>query len=231
MDVAEVRSGRRVGHSAVFADNVQPQKLLLISSPKGGSGKTTLARNLAVAAALDGLKVATVDLDRQQSLTRWWSKRPETFTLIDHFLAEINDIGAILSEIKDYNLCIVDTPPAIENYPEQIQALIGAANLILLPCQPSDDDTDSVVPWMEFIARSKKPAAFVLNRVRRNTLSLRTAKLTLLKAGRLCPMEIPHTEDVNRSRSLGVGIIEIRNGQGAEEMSGVWAFVRSEMGL
>jgi chromosome partitioning protein len=231
MDVAEIKSGCHVDHSAVLADTVQPQRLLLISSPKGGSGKTTLARNLAVAAVLDKLKVATVDLDRQQSLTRWWSKRPESFASIDHFLAVINDVGVILKEIKGYNLLIVDTPPAIENHPEQIQSLIEAADLILLPCQPSDDDTDSVVPWMEFIVRSKKPAAFVLNRIRRNTLSLRTAKLTLLKAGRLCPMELPHTEDVNRSRSLGVGIVEIRNGQGAEEMSGVWAFVRSEMGL
>jgi chromosome partitioning protein len=222
----DARFGRRSSAQMVQAG---AQKLLLISSPKGGSGKTTLARNLAVAAALDGLKVGTVDLDRQQSLSRWWSIRPEGFTPIQHFMAEISDTYEVLQEITGFDLLIVDTPPAVEEHPAQIQVLIEAANLVLVPSQPSDDDTDSVVPWMEFVARSQKPAAFILNRIRRNTHSLRAAKLKLLKAGRLCPMEIPHTEDMNRSRSLGVGIMEIRNGQGAEEVGGVWSFVRSEL--
>ena len=207
----------------------QKQRFLLISSPKGGSGKTTLARNLAVAAALDGFKVATIDLDRQQSLSRWWSKRPENFMSIQHMIALIGDSNQIVQEATGFDLVIVDTPPAIEEHPEHVQILIDAADLVLIPSQPSDDDIDSVVPWMEFIMRSRRPAAFVLNRVRRNTHSLRTAKLTLLRAGRLCPIEIPHTEDMNRSRSLGIGIMEIRNGQGAEEVSGVWSFVRSEL--
>jgi chromosome partitioning protein len=37
-------------------------KRLLIASPKGGAGKTTAARNIAVAAALDGVVIATADL-------------------------------------------------------------------------------------------------------------------------------------------------------------------------
>jgi hypothetical protein len=36
---------------------------------------------------------------------------------------------------------------------------------------------------------------------------------------------------MSRSRSLGVGIQEIRNGQGAQEMDGLWAFVQSELRL
>jgi chromosome partitioning protein len=227
--MAEPTDARFRRRSSAQMAQAGAQKLLLISSPKGGSGKTTLARNLAVAAALDGLKVGTVDLDRQQSLSRWWSIRPEGFTPIQHFMAEIADTYEVLQEITGFDLLIVDTPPAVEEHPAQIQVLIEAANLVLVPSQPSDDDTDSVVPWMEFVARSQKPAAFILNRIRRNTHSLRAAKLKLLKAGRLCPMEIPHTEDMNRSRSLGVGIMEIRNGQGAEEVGGVWSFVRSEL--
>jgi chromosome partitioning protein len=231
MNMAGSATVRYAHRSPDQRDEIGAQKFLLISSPKGGSGKTTLARNLAVAAALDGLKVATVDLDRQQSLSRWWSNRPEGFAPIQHFVAQISDTSEVLHEIAGFDLLIVDTPPAVEEHPTQIQVLIEAANLVLVPSQPSDDDTDSVVPWMEFVARSNKPAAFILNRIRRNTHSLRAAKLKLLKAGRLCPMEIPHTEDMNRSRSLGVGILEIRNGQGAEEIGGVWSFVRSELRL
>jgi chromosome partitioning protein len=231
MDMAEPKSNHHTKSlSGPQAEN-KTQKFLLISSPKGGSGKTTLARNLAVAAALSTLKVATVDLDRQQSLSRWWGKRPEGFSFIQHYTGDISDANEILRQIAEFDLLIVDTPPAIEEHPEQIQILVGAADLVLIPSQPSDDDTESVIPWMDFVVRSGKPAAFVLNRIRRNTHSLRAAKLMLLRAGRLCPMEIPHTEDMSRSRSLGVGILEIKNGQGADEVDGVWAFVRAELGL
>ena len=50
-------------------------KTLVIAAQKGGAGKTTLARNLAVAAAQDGQRVLVLDLDPQQSLRAWWRGR------------------------------------------------------------------------------------------------------------------------------------------------------------
>lgn len=50
-------------------------KTVLIAAQKGGAGKTTLARNLSVAAALDGLRVLCLDLDPQGSLRAWWESR------------------------------------------------------------------------------------------------------------------------------------------------------------
>ena len=50
-------------------------KTILIAAQKGGAGKTTLARNLSVAAAHDGLKVLCLDLDPQGSLRAWWESR------------------------------------------------------------------------------------------------------------------------------------------------------------
>jgi Mrp family chromosome partitioning ATPase len=44
---------------------------LLVSSPKGGTGKTTDSQNIAVLAAQDGLLVAVGDFDPQQSLEHW----------------------------------------------------------------------------------------------------------------------------------------------------------------
>ena len=42
---------------------------------EGGAGKSTLARNLAVAATQDGLRVLAMDLDPQQSFRAWWQGR------------------------------------------------------------------------------------------------------------------------------------------------------------
>ncbi len=50
-------------------------RTILIAAQKGGAGKTTLARNLSVAAALDGQKVLCLDLDPQGSLRGWWESR------------------------------------------------------------------------------------------------------------------------------------------------------------
>ena len=48
---------------------------ILIAAQKGGSGKTTLTRNLAVAAGEDGCSVLCLDLDPQGSLRSWWETR------------------------------------------------------------------------------------------------------------------------------------------------------------
>ena len=45
--------------------------ILAVLSRKGGTGKTTLTVNLAIAAELVGHKVAIVDLDSQASASEW----------------------------------------------------------------------------------------------------------------------------------------------------------------
>ena len=50
---------------------------ILVANPKGGSGKTTLATNLAGYFAKTGESVTLRDLDRQQSATRWLERRPK----------------------------------------------------------------------------------------------------------------------------------------------------------
>jgi chromosome partitioning protein len=206
---------------------------LLIAGPKGGIGKTTLSRNLAVAAALDGLNVATLDLDLQRSLTKWYSKRPDDMAPITHFEAGMSsgDIQDALNGIAGFDILIIDTPPSIEDHPEAFRLLADAAGLILIPTGQSDDDLDSVRPWMRFVRQTKSEAAFVLNRVNPRARSFTEAKALLVRDGRICPIEIPTYEDVIFTSSRGIGILELKGGKGGEYIAGVWSFVRAEMGL
>ena len=50
-------------------------KVLTIAQQKGGSGKTTLAVNLAQAYVAQGKSVAVLDTDPQGSLGRWFMTR------------------------------------------------------------------------------------------------------------------------------------------------------------
>ncbi len=60
-------------------------KHILIANSKGGSGKTTLATNLAGYFASLGKRVMLNDLDRQQSSAQWLARRPAVMPLT-HFL-------------------------------------------------------------------------------------------------------------------------------------------------
>ncbi|MEQ1711749.1 MAG: ParA family protein, partial [Hyphomicrobium sp.] len=45
-------------------------KIIALLSQKGGSGKTTISLNLAIAATLQGQSAVVIDLDPQQSAAR-----------------------------------------------------------------------------------------------------------------------------------------------------------------
>ncbi|HYC14067.1 MAG TPA: ParA family protein, partial [Stellaceae bacterium] len=63
--------------------------VIAVASQKGGSGKTTLAGHLAVAADRAGAgPVALVDTDPQGSLAEWWNARVAETPLFARTAAE-----------------------------------------------------------------------------------------------------------------------------------------------
>ncbi len=210
-----------------------PMKRLLISGPKGGIGKTTISRNIAVAGALAGFSVATLDLDMQRGLTKWFSKRPDDMASITHFEATMltSDVQDALAGIVGFDLLIIDTPPSIEDHPESFKILAGAADFIIVPTGSSDDDLDSVRPWMQFVKSTGARAAFVLNRVKPRATGFIEAKSILVQTGHLCPIEVPDYEDIAFSGNRGIGLLELKRAKGADHIGGVWHYVKAEMGL
>lgn len=203
-------------------------KRLLICGPKGGSGKTNTARCLAVAAAHEGLRVITADFDRQKTLTKWWRRRSENFAPITNYDLDFAETQDFLKEVSDGDLLIIDTPPTVEEYPTETKLLIMAADYILIPCRPTIDDAESAVPMMEMIISYNRPAAFVVNAVKPRVKTLRVKKM-LIRAGTVCPVEIGDRADYPRVAENGMALTEVPKHAGAEEISGVWEFVRSKL--
>ncbi|SOC30452.1 ParA family protein [Thalassospira xiamenensis] len=209
------------------------RKIVTVASPKGGSGKTTATRNLAVLAALEGLTVATVDFDRQRTLTKWWGKRPPECAPIIHYEVTLTDLEevAAVAEIDDADIILVDTPPSVEDHAEAMRMLIDMSDLVLVATFQGGDDLDSVIPWMQYLRQTDIPAAFVLGGTKRRTISLEDAKRKLIQKGELCPIDLPHYEDISQAANVGLGIAEIKNAKGAEDAEGIWHFVRGRLAI
>jgi len=142
-------------------------KIITITQQKGGSGKTTLAAHLAVAAArLHGKSVAIVDTDPQGSLGRWFMARAERSNGAqpDMGFRTASAWGAryeAQSLAKDHDIVIIDTPPkmGVDGRPA-----IETADVVLIPVSPSPVDLWATEPTLEMTSSAKKSAIMVLNR-------------------------------------------------------------------
>jgi len=235
-DVVAVEQSRKRSSKAKDMAESAPapkrRRILLVCSPKGGSTKTSTVRGLAVAAAQADLKVATLDLDRQRTLTKWWTVRPEEGVVqFDHHEGHMDDLGSAFAELDDYDLVLIDTPPGIEDHPVAVKRLVTMADMILVPTGQHKDDRDSVIKWMEFLKSYGKPASFLLGRVKKRTRVLDAARAHLNKTGKLCPIVVYDTEDIPAAFEAGLTVLDINGARGIEEVEGVWHYVKNEMGL
>jgi chromosome partitioning protein len=209
-------------------------RILLLSSAKGGSGKTTTARNLAICALQDGFSVATVDLDAQGSLTLWYQRRPEEAPPFGHFQVPLSEAVAALESIAgqgDLDLVFVDTPPGVEANPVAIKELVRRADFVLVPTGQGGPDIETVIDWAKFVRREGRRSAFLLNRTARGKNSFGEAKLELSRHGSLCPFDVRDLEDIQRTHRSGLGVVEVRGALGATDLQGVWNYIRNEIGL
>src|SRR3954467_14956592 len=87
---------------------------IVLASQKGGSGKTTLAAHLAVAAeAAGGSPVVMLDTDPQATLTKWWQQREaESPQMAEGPITNLNPKRGERAAAGS-RTAIIDPPPAI----------------------------------------------------------------------------------------------------------------------
>lgn len=212
-------------------------KIVLVSSPKGGSGKSVLARHLLVSASQAGLKVLGIDFDRQGTLEKWAQRREATRATFPDFAAvtvksaRLQDWRGGLRFANGAELTIIDTPPSVEDHLPAIAALAEASDLVIIPAVCTQDDIDSVGPWVEVLKKRNERSVVVLNRANRRTTSFARMRGKLVKIADVCPVEIPQLEDVHVPSSKGLTLLDYSKSRGQEPFDEVWAYVRRQVGL
>ena len=201
---------------------------ILICGPKGGSGKSMITRNLAVAAVRDKIKIATADLDPQATLTIWSRRRPDDMPAIPHYKVAWADAGALLDdgELSAHDAILIDTPPSIETQPAAFSRLLSASDLVLVPCRPTFDDAESAAPFLKHLREQGKRAVTVLNFVKPR-VNVNAVKAYLLEHGEICPVEIADRTDYARAGAKGLGLLDVPGHIGGDEVRGIWLFVKN----
>jgi len=149
-------------------------KRLLVANAKGGSGKTTVATNLAGLFAAKRLRTVLADMDRQLSATRWLARRPAGFPKIGGWTPDQDR-----DELKEFDpqWVIYDSPAGLHG--DKLADLVKRVDLVVVPVVPSVLDMDATVDFIEALAEQKavrkgdSSIALVANRVDPQTIAAR----------------------------------------------------------
>lgn len=144
---------------------------IAVLNQKGGAGKTTIAVNLAYALQQDGSRVLLVDADPQGS-ARDWNEANEG-EILPVVGLDRETLAKDLDAIKHgYDWIVIDGAPQIARLSA---AAVKAADLVLIPCQPSPYDVWAAADLVDIlkarqdVTNGKPKAAFVVSRAIRNT--------------------------------------------------------------
>ena len=155
-----------------------PRKIVVLN-PKGGSGKTTLATNLAAYYASRGHRTALMDCDPQASSTRWLKNRSDE-------LPQVHGVEAYRVNMQATRSWQLRTPPDTQYLVVDTSAAIPAQNLveftrgadsIVIPVGPSDIDIHAAAGFIANLLlvakedRREGRLGVIANRVREGTLA------------------------------------------------------------
>ncbi|MHB2211239.1 nucleotide-binding protein [Methylobacterium sp. CM6257] len=210
----------------------RPLRILAVAVQKGGTGKTTLAASLAVAAAESGEHVTALDLDPQGSLAGWGTLRKDGGVAVDRIqpweIGQLSEILGILAE-QGTTLAVLDTAGSSAG----LAPALRDADFVLMPVRPSRLDIVAARPTLQALVGLglRDRLALVLNQCPPPPSPRTSAYAAQLRTlGVLAEPGIIHRVDHQDALATGLGVTEYAPGsQAAEEIRALWAWIDGKM--
>lgn len=128
---------------------------VVLASPKGGAGKTTVTVLLATELAIGGAKVTVLDCDPNRCVSRWASKcsLPDRITVVSDNVDETNIVSAVRTHGRNGQFLIVDLEGVVSRL---MSRAISQADLVITPMRATVLDAEVGVGIISLIATEEK---------------------------------------------------------------------------
>lgn len=206
-------------------------KVVTFAAQKGGVGKTTLAINLAIAAEQAGLRVALLDLDRQESASAWADLRAAEEPWIEPMSARRLPGALDSARANGFDLVILDTPPAAGDEASEAMTL---SDIVIVPCRPSMVDLTAVRRTANAVRTIGTPGYIVLNQAPPTATALIDDARTIAGRGgiEIAPVVMRDRSAYRSAWPHGQGVTEYEpDGKAAAEVEALRQFVFTELQL
>ena len=192
-------------------------KRIVVINPKGGSGKTTLATNVAGFLSSTGHPAALMDFDPQGSSLRWLQNRsgrcPEVYGIAACELDPNKTRSFQMRVPHRFRYLVIDTPAALQA--PDLADFTRGAHAILVPVLPSDIDIHAAARLVSDllvvakVSRRMGRLGIVANRVRENTVGYRKLRRFVGRLSIAVVGELRDSQNYVHASELGLGIHEM----------------------
>ena len=200
-------------------------KTVALLAQKGGTGKTTLALSLAVAAGQNGAVAVIIDLDPQATACNWGDRRKaETPIIIDAQPARLQQ-ALDRARTGGVDIAIIDTPARSE---QAAMAAAKIADLVIIPCRPQIYDLETIPNTREIVSLAgHKPCVVLLNAVPpRGTRAEQAVEAVKAFGIPVCPIVLGHRSAFGDAAALGQTATEFDpRGKAALEINQVYEYI------
>lgn len=202
-------------------------------SQKGGSGKTTLAVHVAVAASEAKEKVVLIDTDPQASAADWGAARKRAgingYPAVEKATASTLASTLNRAQQEKTTLAIIDMAP---HATAGVDVIAAAADLLLIPCRASAFDLRAIAASVNVVKAARKPAAFILNACDPRIPEVEEAKNVLARHGlKVVPIDIGQRVSFARAVASGQSVTEFdAQGKAAKEILTLWHWIKKQLG-
>lgn len=206
-------------------------RVVTLAQQKGGSGKTTLAANLACVAADEGRRVALLDTDPQGSLGRWFMARRARGEALVTFAT--SSAWGVTFEcerlVRDHDVVFVDTPPKVD---ADLRPALRESALVLVPVATSQVDLWATESVLDLAKRERAAVLLVLNRAAMRTKLAGEIVSSVAAIGPLARSVVSHRVLFAEALGRGGSAVEDQpRSAAAAEVRALWDEVAEAAGL